>query len=635
MTLRPFGPACLALAVAFSCPQIGSSKPASAKVATQPQPSIVYRSDETDATALGLASQPQFSGTGIVALTNESGSGNIIAPNWVLTAKHVVTVDGNIPTPAGNAVTFYYAGGNQVSDSIYVDSQSDMALVHFAAALPANLAIIPPNLNGSTKVQPVGAMIWNVGYGSYGNYGGTVNSSNGGRRGGTNIVDSYSSPYLIFDNDNTDGTEFECSTGPGDSGGPMYQQNGYQWIVSAIVYGAGSQGFIDTDVTHDNFISTTTGIAFTRAAAPAALKWNSTYLNPTSNSSKVVTTLTDGAGTWDTTRLDFTDGKFTYSWENGTLLPVTFGVGSGAAGTVTLTTPINISNLTFAATGSGAYNITGTSANPLTLAAAGSSITVNQGVAPLVSAVLAGTGALTKAGVGNLTLGGVNTYTGGTNIVAGGLAPTTPSSLGTSGDILLASGAQLNVIPLGSTGFTLTNGRTLTADGSVVGTLNVSGTLTGNGTISNELNVNADGLVTAATGTLTLMGNVTNNGTIRLTGGAVLNAAGAMSFVNNGVLDLISGSAQLPPNFTNGSGGKVLTASSVQVTSAVKSASAFTLTVNGYSGHTYQLQRSPSLTDGSYTNLGSVQSGSTGTTLTFTDSAPLANQGFYRVVLTP
>ena len=642
MILRPFPPA-FAAALLWSAAALAPASarsPAATDAAQQMEPSIVYRSDVSDTTAKGLASQPQFSGVGILSVPSATGTGAIIAPNWVLTAKHVVTVDGSVPTPSPTSAKFSYAGGNMTSDAIYLDPQSDMALVHFATALPATLAAIPPNLNGATKVQPVLAQVWNVGYGNYGNYGGTVNSLDGARRGGTNIVDSYTSPYLIFSNNNTSGTEFECSTGPGDSGGPMFLQNGYQWRIAAIVYGADSRGFIDTDVTHENFISTTTGIAFAPAAAPAALKWNSTYLNPSPNAAKVVTTLTDGGGNWNTTRLNFTDGGYTYAWENGVitgqkLLPVTFGVGSGAAGTVTLTTPINVSNVTFASPGSGSYTIAGSATNTLTLAAAGSAITVNMNVYPTISAPLAGTGALTKLGAGPLTLSGASTYTGGTNISAGGVLLLAQGALGTSGDITVASGAALNVsqIPAGS--YTLAAGRTLTNSGTILGSLVVGGTLTGIGALSGALTINAGGLLSETGGTLTLNGPVTNNGTIRLTGGAILDAGNVPSFVNNGVLDLISGSVNLPFNFQNGSNGTVLTKDSVRVKTTARTATSFTLTVDSYSGHAYQLQRGTSPDGSSFANVGAVQNGSTGTTLTFTDASPAADRGFYRVVLTP
>ena len=57
----------------------------------------------------------------------------------------------------------------------------------------------------------------------------------------------------------------------------MYLQTGYQWRVAAEVNGAGSNGFQDTDVSYNSFISTTTGISFAPQAAPASLTWNTNY----------------------------------------------------------------------------------------------------------------------------------------------------------------------------------------------------------------------------------------------------------------------------------------------------------------------------------------------------------------------
>ena len=423
---------------------------------------ITYRSDGSLSLSQGLADQPQFSGTGIVALANESGTGEIIAPNWVLTAKHVVTGDYS-STPAANAVTFYFAGGNRTSDAIYSDPNSDITLVHFAAALPSNLAIIVPNPSDTTA-NPTGQQIWNVGYGSYGPYGGSLTGNSGARLAGTNIVNgigtstinTFTEKALAFTNENTAGTEFESSTAPGDSGGPMFLQNGYQWVVAGEVFGVGSvtingttsNQFIDTDVNTDNFITATTGLTFTARAAPTAISWTSTYTgNSNSGNTIALKTPTDGGGTWDVSRLDFTDGTYTYAWQNGTLLPVNFGVGNGAAGTVTLGSPINISNLTFAATGSGSYTIAGSGSNVLTLSTSGSAITVNAGVTPTISAPMTGTGAaLTKLGPGTLTLSGANTYDGGTTVSAGAIALTGTGTLGaTSGALSVANGATVDL----------------------------------------------------------------------------------------------------------------------------------------------------------------------------------------------
>ena len=189
---------------------------------------------------------------------------------------------------------------------------------------------------------------------------------------------------------------------------------------------------------------------------------------------------------WDTTRLNFvgaTSGgdTYTYAWQNGTLLPVTFGVGSGAAGTVTLGSNINISNLTFAATGSGNYTIAGDSAGAYSLAlqAAGSTITTSVAAtisAPMVD-VTGGTSSLIKAGAATLTLTGVNTYSAGTTINAGTLALSGTGTLGAATGALALNNSG-SVLDLGGTSqsvgnFTGTAGTVITNSGATASTLTV------------------------------------------------------------------------------------------------------------------------------------------------------------------
>jgi|GEM_PF-2688487 len=57
-----------------------------------------------------------------------------------------------------------------------------------------------------------------------------------------------------------------------------------------------------------------------------------------------------------------------------------------------------------------------------------------------------------------------------------------------------------------------------------------------------------------------------------------------------------------------------------------------TLTIDSLPGYTYQLQRSNTLLPGTFTNIGSSQSG-TGGTLTFTDSTATSPAAFYRVLI--
>ena len=130
-------------------------------------------------------------------------------------------------------------------------------------------------------------------------------------------------------------------------------------------------------------------------------------------------------------------------------------------------------------------------------------------------------------------------------------------------------------------------------------------------------------------GALNVSGSLTNNGTLRLTGGAVLNVTG--TFTNNGVLDLINAPQTLPAGFINN--GTVLDSSVVKVKTVGLNAGSVVVTIQSYTGHSYQLQTKPSLTSGTWTNVGAAQAGATGTVLTF--STPGGSGGFYRVAVTP
>ncbi|MEI7929659.1 MAG: hypothetical protein WCH40_14005, partial [Verrucomicrobiales bacterium] len=88
-----------------------------------------------------------------------------------------------------------------------------------------------------------------------------------------------------------------------------------------------------------------------------------------------------------------------------------------------------------------------------------------------------------------------------------------------------------------------------------------------------------------------------------------------------------------PPGFQNN--GVIIDSSAVRAASVSKSGSTVTVKINSNTGHTYQLQYSPTLTGGTFTNIGASQAGSTGITLVFTDPAATSSRGFYRVVVAP
>ena len=211
------------------------------------------------------------------------------------------------------------------------------------------------------------------------------------------------------------------------------------------------------------------------------------------------------------------------------------------------------------------------------------------------TAVFAGTSGLIKTTSGTATLAGTNTYTGLTTVTAG----------------------------------------TLRLDGSIAGNLTVQagGRLTGSGTIGENLTVASGGVAQFSGGTFAVNGSITNNGLVILSNGARFTGT-VSSFVNNGTLDIITaGTFTPPPGFQNN--GVIIDSSAVRAASVAKLGNAVTVSINSNTGHVYQLQYSPTLTGASFTNIGAPQTGSTGTTLAFTDPAATGSCGFYRVVVAP
>lgn len=168
------------------------------------------------------------------------------------------------------------------------------------------------------------------------------------------------------------------------------------------------------------------------------------------------------------------------------------------------------------------------------------------------------------------------------------------------------------------------------------------GALSLGATVVGQLTVNSGGVVDVSGGTLTVNGEITNDGTFILSSGATL--AGVTGFINNGVLDITTAGPFTPPvGFMNN--GVVLDKSAVKVKAVTKTEAlvngtekiiaAVNLTIDSYTGHTYQLQVSSSLAAGSFTNVGDPQPGSTGALLTFSDPNANGALGFYRIIVDP
>jgi hypothetical protein len=82
-------------------------------------------------------------------------------------------------------------------------------------------------------------------------------------------------------------------------------------------------------------------------------------------------------------------------------------------------------------------------------------------------------------------------------------------------------------------------------------------------------------------------------------------------------------------------GGTAFDSRSLKVSAVTLANGSASVTLPAFTGHTFQLQRSAALVSASWQNVGSSQTGATGTVLTFSDGSPPSNQGFYRVQATP
>ena len=131
-------------------------------------------------------------------------------------------------------------------------------------------------------------------------------------------------------------------------------------------------------------------------------------------------------------------------------------------------------------------------------------------------------------------------------------------------------------------------------------------------------------------GAITGTGNVSVNGTLRLVGNAVLSFTGG--FTNHGVLDLLTWNGTLPAGFVNH--GIVLDRSDRVITSFAEVGGDVAVTITGYAGHNYQLQRSDTL-PGDWQDVGAPQVGA-GAPLQFTDAWVTGQTNrFYRIKVSP
>jgi fibronectin-binding autotransporter adhesin len=171
-------------------------------------------------------------------------------------------------------------------------------------------------------------------------------------------------------------------------------------------------------------------LCFLTTTAPAAtLIWN-----PTLSSTGVV----DGAGAWDGTTTNWSDGAANTNWSDATPDSAVFGATNGTAGTVTNIGARTVGGITFNAASSETYTISGGTL----LLSGDATITANTNAT--IGSVLSGSASLTKAGNGTLTLTATNTYTGGTTVNGGILSLETGGGAGIiRGSLTINSGGTV------------------------------------------------------------------------------------------------------------------------------------------------------------------------------------------------
>jgi autotransporter-associated beta strand protein len=229
----------------------------------------------------------------------------------------------------------------------------------------------------------------------------------------------------------------------------------------------------------------------------------------------------DGAGTWTLSAANaYGGGAASDTTVNAGTLAIT---GAGTLGIAANGVAVSGGTLDLGTTNqtqNGGLILTGGTIQNGTLTSSGT-FDVQAGA---VSAVLAGTGAVSKTTAGTVTFSGTNTYSGTTTINAGVLAANSSAALG--------NGTATNTLVFG--------GGTLRADGTITSpaargvTLNATGLIDTNGNAVSIAGIISDGgggfgLTKSGGGTLTLSGANTYSGATQLNVGTLaLGSSGAL-----------------------------------------------------------------------------------------------------------
>jgi hypothetical protein len=222
------------------------------------------RDDRTDSQYLTLGANYDNVGRIIVNTPTASylGSGTLIAPNWVLTAGHMVDdiISGTVTFGTAQYTAESWRAHSKWSGDLL--NGNDIALIKLTTDVTGGIPIAQ-RYTGSDEFGQVGLA---VGYGRSGTgLTGAVTSA-GTKRAGYNVIDAYYSrspkktPKIFlsdFDNPGDPGDsaygsdtplDLEYLIAPGDSGGPVFIDLGGGPLLAGVnSFGASFDGDTDSD----------------------------------------------------------------------------------------------------------------------------------------------------------------------------------------------------------------------------------------------------------------------------------------------------------------------------------------------------------------------------------------------------